>query len=213
MTGTFVAFIVLVFFLVLLALGEADTWSSKIDALSRRHDRSNWHEAAALVATSLRRFLLVRALTGALSVVLYVGWLWLFGIDLLLVWAILTFILTFIPNIGSIISGLLPVLYAFLTADLGTAFAVGAGILAIEQVIGNFIDPKLQGRQILLSPFVILIALLFWGWLWGLAGAFLAVPMTSTILVVCAYVPALRPVALLLSNQRNEEELDEALAD
>ena len=213
MTGTFVAFVVLVLFLVLLALGEADTWTSKIETLSRRHDRTKWHEAAALIATRLRRFLLIRAAMGVLSAVLYVGWLWIFGIDLLFVWAILTFILTFIPNIGSVISGLLPVLYAFLTADLGTAFAVGAGIFAIEQIIGNFIDPKLQGRQIVLSPLVILVAILFWSWLWGIAGAFLAVPMTSTILVVCAYVPALRPVALLLSNQRNEEELDEALAD
>ena len=212
-TGSLVAFIVMVFFLVLLALGEVPLWRSKIDALSAGEGRETWHDATRSIAMRLRRFLLIRALMGILSAVLYVGWLAIFGIDLLVVWAILTFLLTFIPNIGSVISGALPALYAFLVVDPWTALAVAAGILVIEQIIGNFIDPKLQGRQIVLSPFVILVAILFWGWLWGIAGAFLAVPMTSTILVACAHVPALRPAALLLSNQANEAKLDEALAD
>lgn len=212
-TGSLVAFIVIVFFLVLLALGEVPLFRSKIDALSAGAGRETWHDVTRSIAMRLRRFLLVRALMGLLSAVLYVGWLAIFGIDLLFVWAILTFLLTFIPNIGSIISGLLPVLYAFLVVDVWTATAVGAGIFVIEQVIGNFVDPKLQGRQIVLSPFVILVAILFWGWLWGVAGAFLAVPMTSTILVVCAHVPSLRPAALLLSNQKDEADLDEALGD
>ena len=83
-----------------------------------------------------------------------------------------------------------------------------AGIFVIEQTVGNFIDPRLMGRQIVLSPLVILASLLFWGWLWGVAGAFLATPLTLSLLVACHEVAPLRPIALLLSNQPDHASLD-----
>lgn len=212
-TGRLVAFTVLVFFLVLLALGEVPLWRAKVAALSGDRGGATLDEVIATTARKLRRFLLVRAITGVVSAALYVGWLALFGIDLLIVWAVLTFLLTFIPNIGSVISGTLPALYAFVAVDLGTALAVAAGLFVIEQAIGNFLDPKLQGRTILLSPVVILVAILFWGWLWGIAGAFLAVPVTAALLTIAAEAPALRPFALFLSNQKDEESLVEALRE
>jgi AI-2 transport protein TqsA len=66
-----------------------------------------------------------------------------------------------------------------------------------------------QGRQVSISPLIILIALLFWGWVWGVAGAFLAVPMTTAILILSARIAPLRPLALLLSDETDEEGLDE----
>lgn len=210
--GGLVAALIVVFFLVLLGLSEAPLWNRKIESLCARTGRAAWHDTLKVTASRLRRFLLVRVLMGVVSASLYVGWLALFGIDLLLVWAVLTFLLTFIPNLGSVISGTLPVLYALVTADLSTVLVVAAGLFVIEQVIGNLVDPLLQGRAIVLSPLVVLVALLLWGWLWGVAGALLAVPMTVTILIVCNHVPALRPIALFLSNQPDHDRLDEALA-
>ena len=75
-------------------------------------------------------------------------------------------------------------------------------MIGIEMVVGNIIDPKLQGVQLNISPLVILVALAVWGYIWGLAGMFLAVPLTSTIQIVCANIPSLRPIAILLSEGR-----------
>ncbi|MEL6517611.1 MAG: AI-2E family transporter [Pseudomonadota bacterium] len=212
MTGAFVTALVIVFFLVLLALTELGVWRGKIKSLwPDRSGQDAWRDTIETITSRLRRFLLIRTGVGLLQAVLYVGWLAIFGVDLLVVWAVLTFLLTYIPNLGSVISGTLPVLYALLTKDFGTALAVAAGIFAIEQAIGNFVDPRLLGNQIVLSPIVILIAVMFWGWLWGAAGAFLATPITLSLLVAFNHLAPLRPLALMLSNQRSPDDLDSAL--
>ncbi|RDC69935.1 AI-2E family transporter [Rhodovulum sp. 12E13] len=204
--GTFVGATIIVVFLVLLALSEGPTWRRKLGGLWPAGDDS-WQHALDTMSRKLRSFLLVRAAMGLLSALLYVGWLSLFGLDLLLVWGVITFLLGFVPNLGSVVSGVLPALYALVTRDLQTAALVSVGLFAIEQIIGNFLDPRLQGRQIAVSPVVVLVAILLWGWIWGVAGALLAVPVTVSLLVAFAHVPALRPVALLLSNQTTTDEL------
>ena len=72
--------------------------------------------------------------------------------------------------------------------------------LAIEMILGNVIDPKLQGVQLNLSPLVILVMLSLWGYVWGIVGMFLAVPITSVIQLICANIPSMRPLAILLSS-------------
>lgn len=211
MTGMFVTALVLVFFLVLLAVTERGLWRGKTSALWPEHGRTLWRDTLATIASHLRKFLIVRTGIGILQACFYVLWLWFFGVDLLLVWAILTFVLTYIPNLGSVISGTLPVFYSLVTKDWTTALAVAAGLLVIEQVIGNFIDPKLLGRYVVLSPFVILVSLLFWGWLWGIAGAFLATPILLSLLIAFNHIRPLRPVALVMSDQASPRDLDRAL--
>jgi len=165
MTGIFISTLVLVFFLVLLALTERGAWTDKLQAILSDRQTKHWHDGLSQIAYRLRQFLIIRTGLGLMQAALYVGWLWLFGIDLLLVWAVLTLVLTYIPNLGSIVAGTLPVLYALVTKDISTALGVAVGLLAIEQIVGNFVDPKLLGKYIVLSPFVILVSLLFWGWL------------------------------------------------
>jgi AI-2 transport protein TqsA len=211
MTGAFLSALIIIFFIVLLALSEAPCWAAKFKNLMKDHGQSALHETTQTLTLRLRRFLLVRTFVGLLQAALYVGWLAMFGIDLLIVWAVLTFILTYIPNIGSVISGALPVLYAFVVADPTTAFWIGVGIFTIEQVVGNLLDPLLQGQQILLSPTVILVALMFWGWLWGIAGAFLSTPIMLCLLVIFQRIEPLRGIALVLSNLESLERLDDAL--
>ena len=72
-------------------------------------------------------------------------------------------------------------------------------MIAIDQAIGNFLDPHLQGRTLDISPLVVLVSVIFWGWIWGIPGMLLAVPMTATLITVCEQVPALRPIAILMS--------------
>ena len=75
-------------------------------------------------------------------------------------------------------------------------------MISIEMVLGNIIDPRLQGVQLNISPLVILVSLAIWGYVWGIPGMFLAVPLTSMIQIICANVPSLRPIAIILSEGR-----------
>ncbi|MGR3250653.1 MAG: AI-2E family transporter [Paracoccus sp. (in: a-proteobacteria)] len=200
---------VLVIFLTLIMLIEAPNWQRKIAAVSDGGTRRDVHESTAVIASLLRRYLLARTILGVVTAILYVAWLWIFGIDLLVVWALLTVLLNYIPTLGSLISGVLPVLYALVQKDPGTAVMVGAGIFVIEQVMGNYVDPRVQGRQVSLSSLVVLITLLVWGWIWGIAGAILAVPVTIAAMIICAHIGPLRPFALMLSDETDMEGLDQ----
>lgn len=207
--GTLLAALTVIVFLTLLMLVEQPLWRAKVETL-KGSAAGEWLQPIGTVADKIRRYLLTRTILGLLTAALYTLWLWIFGIDLLVVWALLTFVFNYIPNLGSLISGILPVTYAFLTKDVQTAIFVGVGLLAIEQVIGNYVDPRVQGRQVSISPFLVLVVLLLWGWIWGAVGAILAVPITVTALVFFAHVPALRPLALLLSRERDMAGLSQA---
>lgn len=206
--GTTLGAAVLVFFLTLMMLIEGPRWPKKIFNAFDGSTRSGLSNATTAIAERLRGYLWARTIMGLMTAILYVVWLWIFGIDLLFVWALLTFFLNFIPTLGSLIAGILPVLYALVQKDFGTALIVGAGILVIEQIMGNYVDPRVQGRKVSLSPLVVLIALLLWGWIWGIAGAVLAVPMTITIAIISAHLEPLRPLALILSNETEPEGVD-----
>ncbi len=209
--GSAVGGVVLVVFLALMMLVDAPGWRRRIARVAGEERRDKTLQAITVMGRLVRRFVLVRAAMGLVTAVLYMIWLWIFGVDLIFVWGILTFLLSFVPNLGSVVSGVLPTVYVFLTKDIGTAIAVAAGLLAIEQVIGNFVDPRVQGRQISISPVVILTGLLLFAWIWGVPGTLLSTPVLIAALVICARIEPLRPVALLLSDRDDYRELDKML--
>lgn len=200
--------LIIIFFLTLLMLIEAPHWRSKMASILDRGEKRDWFDSLGLIAERLRRYLLARTVLGLITAALYIGWLAIFGVDLLIVWGLIAFLLNFVPNLGSLVAGVVPVLYAFVQKDTGTAVLIGAGIFAIEQVMGNFIDPRVQGRQVAVSPLVVLIVILLWGWIWGIAGAILAVPITIAMIVIFSHIPVLRPLALMLSSETDAEGLD-----
>lgn len=206
--GNTLAAAVLVFFLTLLMLIEAPAWRRKSATAMSAPARDNTSDSVQVIAERLRRYLLTRTVLGIATGVLYAGWLWLFDVDLLIVWGLLAFLLNFIPTLGSLVAGILPVIYAFAQKDSGTALLIGAGLLLIEQVMGNYVDPRVQGKQVSLSPLVVLVTLLVWGWIWGVVGAILAVPITITAMIVLAHVEPMRPLALFLSDETDMEGLD-----
>lgn len=199
---------VLIVFLTLIMLIEAPTWRGKIVSILTKSSQDKAAASIDIIADRLRRYLLARTILGVMTAVLYGGWLWIFGVDLLVVWVLITFLLNFIPTFGSLVSGVLPVIYAFTQKDFGTGMAIGAGILVIEQVMGNYVDPRVQGRQVSVSSLVILVNLLVWSWVWGVAGAILATPITIAAMIICAHIPSMRSFALLLSDACDYEGLD-----
>jgi len=194
-------------FLLLLMLIEAPVWRAKLVRLSHE-EAARWEEAFEEAAIRIRRFLWTRLLLGAATALLYTAYLWIFGIDLLFTWALLALLLNFIPTIGSIIAGLLPALYALATKDPGTALAVAGGLLVIEQIMGNYVDPRLMGHQLGLSPVIVLITLMVWGWIWGPLGAFLATPLTVLMATLCTHSSRMRPVGMLLGDTSNVNPRD-----
>ncbi len=133
----------------------------------------------------------------------------IFGVQAAVLFGLLTFLLNFIPNVGSFISILLPIPIIWLS-DLTLAQKLMATFIPaiIQFIIGNFIQPKLMGESMKLHPVVILMSLIFWGMLWGIVGAFLAVPITSIIRIACDRHMLTKPVANLMAGHldalRNE---------
>ena len=182
---------------------EAPTWRAKLAAVTRADHEVGWGRSVTAIAQRFRWYLVVRTVLGAITGTLYGLWTWAFGLEFALVWGLLGFLLNYIPTLGSIVAGALPIAFAFFTKDFGTALIIGAGLLVIEQVMGNFVDPRLQGKQLSLSPLVVLFSLLVWGWIWGVPGALLAVPLTVLITIVFTHLSGLRRIALMLSDERD----------
>lgn len=123
------------------------------------------------------------------------------GLDFAEFWALLIFFLNFIPNIGSMIATLFPALLALVQFQQSLVpFAIIClGITSIQFMVGNLLEPKFLGKQLNLSPFVILISLSIWGALWGLLGMFLAVPIMVILMIVFSHFEKTESIAILLS--------------
>jgi predicted PurR-regulated permease PerM len=153
-----------------------------------------------------RYFITVTAMnlvTGVITLIV----LWLFGLDLALLWAIVTFLVTFIPTIGSIIALALPILVAFLQfSNPMMAVWLAVVLVAVQFLWGSVITPRLMGSRLDLSPLLVLLSLLFWGWVWGPWGMILSVPITSMIKIALESIPATKPLAILMSAKGNDSE-------
>jgi len=124
----------------------------------------------------------------------------LFGLEFAALWAVLAAFLNFIPYVGSVLGVVFPVLMAIVQfGDLGTILSILLALTVLQFAIGNFLDPYLMGNSLNLSPFAILISLAVWSELWGVPGAFLAVPITAILTIVFSEFPGTRPIAVLLS--------------
>ena len=135
-------------------------------------------------------------ITAVISLVIYLS----FGVEFALFWALLVFVLNFIPVVGSIIAVILPMIVIAISFDNWvTIISLGVLLTAAQQLVGSFIEPRVAGSALNLSPLVILISLGAWGALWGVLGLFLAVPLTVMLTTVLATFDGTRWVAVLLS--------------
>ncbi|KZN47405.1 AI-2E family transporter [Pseudoalteromonas luteoviolacea] len=120
---------------------------------------------------------LVSLATGALASLI----LWILDVDYFVLWGVLAFLLNYIPNIGSIIAAVPPVLLALVTHGPVVSGLVAAGYLSINTVMGNIVEPKYMGKGLGLSTLVVFVSLIFWGWLLGTVGMLLSVPLTMVV--------------------------------
>ena len=155
---------------------------------------------ASSVACEITRYLSVKLLISLATGIIVGVALQIIGVEFAPVWAVIQFILNFIPIIGSVAVGVVVTLFALLQfwPEPGPVIAVGLVMLGSNQIIGSFIEPRVTGYNLGISPLIIILSLLLWGWLWGFAGMILAVPMTVIIKIICENIPIMEPVSLLL---------------
>jgi predicted PurR-regulated permease PerM len=152
------------------------------------------------IESRVRRYLLTTLLINTAAAVAMTVELYIFGVDLAILWGMLTFLLMFIPSIGSIFAILMPIIMAFFQFDtLATPIILSIIVIITQLLIGSYIAPKVMGSSLNLSPLLILISIIFWGWVWGPLGMILAVPITSAITIIFENVLPLQPLALLMS--------------
>ncbi|HAM78336.1 MAG TPA: AI-2E family transporter [Treponema sp.] len=134
--------------------------------------------------------------------------------DFPVLWGFLSFVLNFIPSFGSIISCALTTLFALLQfyPEWGLVLFIGIATVSINMILGNIIEPRWEGSDLGISPFIILVSLSFWGWMWGFLGMILAVPLMVIIKIVCENIELLQPFAVIIgtnkSHRRKKKEED-----
>ena len=199
--GSILVSFVVVFLYATFLLIERRTFDAKLASLSDdpkqvARVRGVIEAINARIGSYLALKTLISLLLGAVSYGVMAFW----GLDFAALWAVLTVFLNFVPYVGSVLGVLLPVLMAVVQfQEPGSILALLLALVAVQFAIGNFLDPYVMGNSLNLSPFAILISLAVWAELWGVPGAFLAVPITAILTIVFSEFPATRPLAVLLS--------------
>ncbi len=158
------------------------------------------------VTGEIKQYLVIKTYL-SLATGLCVGLLvWVLGVDFPLLWGLVAFLLNYVPNLGSIIAGLPPVLLALIQHGPMRALIVLGGIVAINLVFGNVVEPNLMGRRLGISTLVVFLSLLFWGWLWGPVGMLLSVPLTMIVKISLETSPEWGWVSILMGGERDAEE-------
>jgi AI-2 transport protein TqsA len=192
-----------VFILIYLGFlfSAAAQFPQKLDLIFMKSEsRTRVRLVLSEIRSSMEKYLFVQTIMSLIITALTLATLLAIGLPNALFWAFLIFFLNYIPTIGSIIAVVLPTLAAVVEFDsLAQVAAVAAGVGFWQFAIGNFVQPRLTGDSLNLSAVVVLLALALWGGLWGIAGAFLAAPLTTMLMVILAQNNDVRWIAILLS--------------
>ena len=193
--------VVLVTIYVGFLLAERPYMAQKVEQLfpdAQQHARVQAN--IQTVRSKVHHYLVLKTLISAgTGLAIYVV-AWCFGLQFALLLGLMTFLLNFIPSVGSIIATALPVLVALVQFDgLAMVLLVLAVVGTVQFVLGNVLDPMLTGKSLQMSSLAIIVSLTFWSAVWGVVGMFLAVPLMVIVMIICAQIPALRPVAVMLS--------------
>lgn len=197
-----VSYVFLILLFMLFMLAENGDLTKRLYHAFPEAQARNLARIVANIDGQVQQYLLTKTLismgTGLFTSII----LWMLGVDFALLWGFLAFVLNFIPNVGSIVATILPFFLSLLQFEsLTIPFMVLFLLGSVQVTMGNFVEPKVMAFSLNLSALVILVSLIFWGWLWGILGMILAVPITATLKIVCENIEPLKPVAVLMSGR------------
>src|ERR1700730_12737709 len=193
---------------VVLGLLEVDDIRRKVEAFDNHEAARVLHAGSTATAEKFRKYLLVRTQMSVMTGVLVGFFAWIVGLPFAIEWGVIAFALNYIPFIGPFIATLFPTLLAMTQFDSWqTVLGVFVCLNIIQFVVGSYIEPRVSGAMLAMSPTVVLLAVFLWTYLWGLFGAFIGVPIVIAIVTFCAYHPSSRWVADLLGGPVEETAL------
>lgn len=206
--GGMVSVLVLAAVYALFLTAEASGFSHKLSVALPQQDHAR--RTLALIRSINGRIgdylaikTLINVILGAICYVI----LLVFGVDHALFWALIIALLNYIPYFGSLLAVMFPVLLALVQfTSVQLALLLAALLTTAQMWVGNWLEPRMIGRAVNMSPFVVVAALSFWTAVWGAAGAILAVPLTSLMAIILAGFDHTRPVAVLLAHDVSEFE-------
>lgn len=202
LSNVFVLLLVVIFMLL-----ESPTIKHKLAiALSPDDDLSNEKYYIEQVLEGVIRYLGVKTVVSLLTGIGIWILLELLNVQYAILWGTLAFLLNYIPNIGSILAGVPIILQALLLNGFSVGLGVTVGVVAINMVVGNILEPKMTGKSLGLSTLVVFISLLFWGWLLGTVGMLLSVPLTMALKISLESSPTTQRYAVLLSDMHEMPE-------
>lgn len=192
-------FILIIIFLMFI-VSQDGAMHMRLNKVLSKSDQERTKQMLTNIQLQIQKYLLTKTIISFCTAVVGMVLMMLYGVDFVLVCGILLFVMNFIPNIGSIIASGIPILICFLQSgfDLRTImFAIL--IVATQMFFGNILEPKIQGERLNLSPIMVLVSLIFWGWVWGIVGMVLAVPITSAINIMLIQIDEKNLISAIIS--------------
>lgn len=185
-----------IFFLTLFLLLELDSISIKIKAILK--DSTVSLSYFTVIGNSIRHYLSIKTFTSLLTGVIIWIALAIIGVDYAIIWGLIAFLLNYIPNIGSFIAAVPALLFAIIQLGFGGFIWTGIVFLSVNVLIGSVVEPKIMGKGMGLSTFVVFLSLIFWGFILGTVGMFLSIPLTMSIKIMLEQSPKTKWIAIAL---------------
>ena len=196
--------LVIISLIVVFMLFEAATFRPKVRIA---FGGAGAEERFGRVMQEIQHYMGIKTVVSLVTGLLIGTWVGVLRVDFAIFWGLVAFILNFIPNLGSIIAAVPTTILALVQIGPGRALLVALGYLVVNMVIGNFIEPPLMGRRLGLSALVVVLSLVFWGWVWGPIGMLLSVPLTMVVKIMLENTEEFRWVAVLLGDSRAAKRL------
>lgn len=165
------------------------------------------------VIQRVKAYVVVKTATSLVTGLIIGVVLYLMGVDFALLWGLLAFLLNFIPNIGSIIAAVPAIILSWLQLGVSPAIMTASLFLAVNMIIGSLLEPRIMGQRMNLSPLIVFVSLVFWGWLWGPLGMLLSVPLTMVLRILLDGNEGTKPIAILMAGSRPDDMASAPRAD
>jgi AI-2 transport protein TqsA len=198
----------LIFFIVLFILLEMQSIALKARIFGATSSEKSLKNISR-IEQSVRHYLVIKTFVSLLTGVLVGGLLWILGVEYAVLWGLIAFLLNYIPNIGSIIASVPAILFAWIQLGFIPAIWTMVIFAAVNLFVGYLVEPRVMGKGMGLSTLVVFLSLIVWGYVLGIVGMFLSVPLTMTIKIVLEHNDYTKPLAALLGTDEDARKLIE----
>lgn len=210
--GIFTNYVLILIYVIFL-LTEFGSIKKRITAAFSKSGVRTISDTLSDIFVDLRKYIVGKTLINLTHAVIITTIFMIFGLDFAIVWGLFFFFMAYIPQIGALIATIFPLIIAFAQYDSIITPIVLLGImLVVGYAMGSIVEPKVLGNKLNLSPLLLIFSLIFWGWMWGIVGMLLSVPVMSMIKIIMSKFESTKPISILMSNEVSYEK-ENKLAD